>query len=431
VTATQGQQKTLQEGSLSIIVQKYGGSSVADLARIKKVAAKVVATRERGHDVVVVVSAMGDTTDELLQMARDVHRVDQPNGAAEVVAVPIKGTSDLSRRELDMLLSVGERISMALLSMAIHSLGCEAISFPGSQSGIVTNDSHSSARIIEVRPYRIQDELRRGRVVIVAGYQGTSYKKEVTTLGRGGSDMTAVALAGALGAVACEIYSDVDGVFTGDPRVVLDARRLDSISAEEMLELSRHGAAGLHDEAVSYAKRHQIALHARSTHDPDSRGTEVRPDGWPDELLAAAAIVPCAVAALARIVSVSIKTAELVPAMKCVDRVFAGCGVLSLDAVGDTATLLLDPTNCPDVEAARETLAGVVGAAGLDTARGCVTLVGHDIGRTTQWPMAVRDCLNAGGLSHYDLRVREHSIRVLLPGEDCPLALNLCHRLIP
>ena len=186
---------------MSIVVQKYGGSSVADVGKLRYVAERVMQTARRGHQVVVVVSAMGDTTDELLAMAKQL----SPNP---------------ERRELDMLLSAGERISMALLSMAIRELGGDAISFTGSQSGIITNDRHVDARIIEVRPFRVQDELARGRIVVVAGYQGVSYKREVTTLGRGGSDTTAVAMAAALDAEYCEICSDVDGVYSADPRVV-------------------------------------------------------------------------------------------------------------------------------------------------------------------------------------------------------------------
>src|SRR6188508_1141946 len=208
---------------MSIVVQKYGGSSVADIGKLKRVAARVVATARAGHRVCVVVSAMGDTTDELIGLARQI------SGAPP-------------RRELDMLLSCGERISMALLSMAIAELGEEAISFTGSQSGIMTNDRHSGARIIEVRPVRLLDELERGRVVIVAGFQGVSYKREITTLGRGGSDTTAVALAAALGAECCEICSDVDGIYTADPRVVDAAQLLESISHDEMLELAAQGA---------------------------------------------------------------------------------------------------------------------------------------------------------------------------------------------
>jgi aspartate kinase len=230
---------------LPIVVQKYGGSSVADVERILKVADQVAATRAAGKDAVVVVSAMGDTTDELLALARRI--TDRP-----------------ARRELDLLLSAGERISMALLSLALNDRGVPAVSFTGSQSGIITNDAHTNARIVEVRPFRVQDELERGRVVIVAGYQGVSYKKDVTTLGRGGSDTTAVALAAALDAEACEIYSDVEGVYSADPRLVPQARRLTELSYEEMQELAEAGARVLNAQAVEFAKARGIAIYARS-----------------------------------------------------------------------------------------------------------------------------------------------------------------------
>jgi aspartate kinase len=230
----------------SIVVQKYGGSSVANPEKIRAVAARIARTRAEGHAVVVVVSAMGDTTDELLSLARQV-------------------TEKPDRRELDMLLTAGERISMALLSLALNDLGVQAISFTGSQSGIITNDSHANARIVEVRPYRIQDELERGKVVIVAGYQGVSYRKEVTTLGRGGSDTTAVALAAALGAAWCEICSDVDGVYTADPRVVPSPRKLADLSYEEMQALAESGARVLNAQAVEFAKQKGIAIYAKST----------------------------------------------------------------------------------------------------------------------------------------------------------------------
>jgi aspartate kinase len=232
---------------VSIVVQKFGGSSVADVDKIQKVADRVAATKASGKDVVVVVSAMGDTTDELLELARRV-------------------SENPARRELDMLLSAGERISMALLSMALNARDVPAVSFTGSQSGIITNDAHTNARIVEVRPYRVQDELARGKVVIVAGYQGVSYKKEVTTLGRGGSDTTAVALAAALDAEACEIYSDVEGIYSADPRIVPDARRLGELSYEEMQELAEAGAKVLNAQAVEFAKERGIALFARSSH---------------------------------------------------------------------------------------------------------------------------------------------------------------------
>ncbi len=220
-------------------------------------------TRRAGHDVVVVVSAMGDTTDELLALAKKV----SPNP---------------DRRELDMLLSAGERIAMALLSMAIRERGGDAISFTGSQSGIITNDRHVDARIIEVRPFRVQDELARGRVVVIAGYQGVSYRREVTTLGRGGSDTTAVAMAAALGAEYCEIRSDVDGVYSADPRVVPAARRIGTLSYEETQELAESGAKVLNAQAVEFAKEKGIAIYARATAsplpgaDPAADGTVVR-----------------------------------------------------------------------------------------------------------------------------------------------------------
>jgi len=248
---------------MSVIVQKYGGSSVADVRKLKAVAARVMQTRAQGHDVVVVVSAMGDTTDELLTLAKQV-------------------SANPDRRELDMLLSAGERISMALLSMAIRELGGNAISFTGSQSGIITNDRHVDARIIEVRPFRIQDELARGRIVVVAGYQGVSYRREVTTLGRGGSDTTAVALAAALDAEFCEICSDVDGVYSADPRVVPGAKRIGMLSYEETQEMAEAGAKVLNAQAVEFAKNKGIAIYARATQgplpgpDPSSDGTVVR-----------------------------------------------------------------------------------------------------------------------------------------------------------
>src|SRR5437773_2009173 len=208
---------------MSVVVQKYGGSSVADVRRMKQVADRVMRTRREGHDLVVVVSAMGDTTDDLLGLAKQV----SPNP---------------DRRELDMLLTAGERISMALLSMAIRELGGNAISFTGSQSGIITNDRHVDARIIEVRPYRVQDELARGKIVVVAGFQGVSYRREVTTLSRGGSDTTAVAMSAALGAEYCEICSDVDGIYSADPRGVPEARRIGTLSYEETQEMAEPGA---------------------------------------------------------------------------------------------------------------------------------------------------------------------------------------------
>lgn len=231
---------------MPVIVQKYGGSSVADPDRIKGVAARIIETRKQGYDVVVVVSAMGKTTDSLLALARQV-------------------SPDPGRRELDMLLSVGERISVSLLSMAINDLGYSAISFTGSQSGIITDNSHINARIIEVRPVRLLEALAEGKIVIVAGYQGVSRQKEITTLGRGGTDTSAIALAAALDAEYCEICSDVDGVYSADPREIPHATRINELNYGEMLDLSLAGAKVLNADAVDYARRHGIIIHAPAT----------------------------------------------------------------------------------------------------------------------------------------------------------------------
>jgi len=232
---------------VGLVVQKYGGSSVADADCIKRVAKRIIDTKRAGNDVVVVVSAMGDTTDELIDLAQQVSPL--PEG-----------------RELDMLLTAGERISMALLAMAIGTLGFEARSFTGSQAGVITDRSHGRARIIDVTPGRIRSALDEGAIAIVAGFQGVSQDtKDITTLGRGGSDTTAVALAAALDAEVCEIYTDVDGVFTADPRLVPAARKLDAVRYEEMLELAASGAKILHLRCVEYARRFDVPIHVRSS----------------------------------------------------------------------------------------------------------------------------------------------------------------------
>jgi len=320
---------------MSIVVQKYGGSSVADVTRIRKVAERVMRTRHEGHDVVVVVSAMGDTTDELLALAKQV----SPNP---------------SRRELDMLLTSGERIAMALLSMAIRELGGDAISFTGSQSGIITNDRHVDARIIEVRPFRVQDELARGKIVVIAGYQGVSYRREVTTLGRGGSDTTAVAMAAALGAEYCEICSDVDGVYTADPRVVPAARRIGTLTYEETQELAESGAKVLNAQAVEFAKETGIAIYARATAsplpgaDPSADGTVVR--RYPPRL-------PGTVAGVAseRDVLVLEATGPSTPLLALLDS--HEVSGKQLHQIGDRLTLVISRENLHEEARVREALA--------------------------------------------------------------------------
>ncbi|MGV9413729.1 aspartate kinase [Nocardia sp. NPDC003693] len=239
---------------MALVVQKYGGSSVATAERIRRVAERIIETKKQGHDVVVVCSAMGDTTDELLDLAQ------------QVAPAP-------PAREMDMLLTSGERISNALVAMAIHSLGAEARSFTGSQAGVITTGAHGNAKIIDVAPGRVQDALAEGTIVLVAGFQGVSQdSKDVTTLGRGGSDTTAVALAAALNADVCEIYTDVDGVFSADPRVVSDAQKLDTVSYEEMLEMAACGSKVLMLRCVEYARRYNVPVHVRSSY-TDKTGT--------------------------------------------------------------------------------------------------------------------------------------------------------------
>ena len=241
---------------MSIIVQKYGGTSVSDIDRIRAVGERVIAARRAGHEVVVVVSAMGHSTDELLAMAHRLTPMPNP-------------------RELDLLLTAGERIAMSLLAIAVNSAGFPAASYTGSQAGIITDTRHGRARIIDIRPGRIREALDRGAVVIVAGFQGVSTAYDVTTLGRGGSDTTAVALAAALGAHACEIYTDVSGVYTADPRIVPPARKLHAVSYEEMLEMAASGARVLQLRAVEYARGSGVMLHVRSSFSEED-GTWIR-----------------------------------------------------------------------------------------------------------------------------------------------------------
>jgi aspartate kinase len=242
---------------MPIVVQKYGGTSVDGVERLRVVADRVVRAREAGNDVIVVVSAMGRTTDDLARMAKDIAPVPDP-------------------REMDMLLTAGERIAMALLGIAINARGCSAASYTGSQAGIITDTAHGQARIIEIRPKRILEALEAGNVVIVAGFQGLSSAYEITTLGRGGSDLTAVAMAAAVGADVCEIYTDVGGVMTADPRVVPDARLIERIGYDDMLELAAAGARVLQSRSVELARRSGLRLHVRSSFDDEAPGTWVQ-----------------------------------------------------------------------------------------------------------------------------------------------------------
>lgn len=345
---------------MAIIVQKYGGSSVATTDRITAIAARVCQRKREGNDLVVVVSAMGDATDELLEKANEV-------------------ASSPDRRELDMLLSVGERITMSLLAMAIREHGEEAVSLTGSQSGIITTASHTNARIMEVRPFRVQDELEAGRIVIVAGYQGVSYKRDVTTLGRGGSDTTAVALAAALSAEACEIYSDVDGVFTADPRVAPAARNLPAIGYAEMQELAEAGAKVLCAQAVEFAKQRGIAIYAKKT-GATTPGTVVRTNapvapsgvrGVAHELRVASIVADTTVAQARRVLdglyAIAANPKQQTLAVRPDGRAAFSC-VLGMDDFSVGARTLVTELLGPDA---------------LSTERGAVSLVGEGITKSS------------------------------------------------
>jgi aspartate kinase len=335
-----------------IVVQKYGGSSVADVDKIRLVAARVARTKAAGKKVVVVVSAMGKTTNALIDKAKQV-------------------SPSPSRRELDMLLTCGEREAMALLAMAVSEQGLESISFTGSQAGIMTNDRHSGARILEVRPFRIEDELDRGKVVIVAGFQGVSYKREVTTLGRGGSDTTAVALAAALRADYCEICSDVDGVYTADPRVVGAAELLTAISHDEMLELAAQGAKVLHDASVEFARKSGIALYARATN-KDGGGTRI--DWSPERERQVAAVT--GQAALVRLRASGGAAVE--NALQILEA--ASIPLTHLDLEGKELRAWFTTADVPDWAAVKTKLETVLGSNLELGEEGAVTMVGHGIG---------------------------------------------------
>ena len=403
-----------------IVVQKYGGSSVAGPDKIRAVAERIMRTHAAGYGVCVVVSAMGDTTDELLASARQLSR-------------------NPARRELDMLLSAGERISMALLSIAIRELGGDAISFTGSQSGIITNDRHSDARIIEVRPFRVQDELARGKIVVVAGYQGVSYKKEVTTLGRGGSDTTAVAMAAALGARWCEICSDVDGVYSADPRVVPAAQRLGELSYEETQEMAEAGARVLNAQAVEFAKEKNIAIYARATTqvpplDPDAAidGTVVRQFAprWPGSVAAVVSERDIFV-----LHAEAVTTLDVLAWMEargiCGKQLHATSFKQPGDSasVGDTLSVVLSRENLhEEPDALRRGLEEFCGfRASLFDSLGAVSAIGAGINSTYRNVLTGMACLRSAEIVARGLATSSFRITWLVPREQLDAAVRALH----
>jgi aspartate kinase len=396
---------------MRIVVQKYGGSSVETPEKIQAVAQKIVETQQRGAAVVVVVSAMGGTTNNLLSLVQ------------EVTPLP-------NHRELDMLLSAGERIAMALLSMAVQAHGAEAISLTGPQAGILTNDVHTNASINQVYPWRIQQELARGKIVIVAGFQGRGCHGEITTLGRGGSDTTAVALAAALGAKRCEIYSDVAGVYTVDPRIVPTAQPLDEISYEEMLELARQGAGVLNAEAVSFASQQQVEIVARSTFG-GSGGTHIRSAERLQRVSDVGARVTGVAGrqALARVVLGEQHTQQ----QAVLSKALTGCEVLFQEtqpgADQNRTELLVSCENLPDSSVLAQQLhLAFSGRVSVATGLGSVAAVGLGLGNQPIMSQVVQHILQEEGLSPIKCFTTPAAVIGVIPEKHVEAGLHVLHQ---
>jgi aspartate kinase len=398
---------------MGLVVQKYGGSSVSDAERIKRVAERIVATKKDGHDVCVVVSAMGDTTDELLELAQQVSPL--PPG-----------------RELDMLLTAGERISMALLAMAIQNLGASARSFTGSQAGVITDSVHGRARIIDVTPGRISDALGKGHIAIVAGFQGVSQDtKDITTLGRGGSDTTAVALAAALSADVCEIYSDVDGVYSADPRIVPDARHLPTVSYEEMLELAASGAKILHLRCVEYARRYGVPLVVRSSFS-SKPGTRIQEE--PDvEAAIISGVAHDLSEARVTVVGVPDKPGEAARIFRAVADAEVNIDMIVQNVSGATDRTDISFTlPKADLATAMTALAKVQGQVGFeqllsDELIGKVSLVGAGMKSHPGVTATFFEALSTAGINAEAISTSEIRISVVCRDTDVPAAVKAVH----
>ena len=397
---------------MGLVVQKYGGSSVSDAERIKRVAERIVATRKAGHDVCVVVSAMGDTTDELLELAHQVSPL--PPG-----------------RELDMLLTAGERISMALLAMAIQSLGLSARSFTGSQAGVITDSTHGKARIIDVTPGRISEALGAGHIAIVAGFQGVSQSsKDITTLGRGGSDTTAVALAAALGAEMCEIYTDVDGVYSADPRLVPQARHLATVSYEEMLELAACGAKILHLRCVEYARRYGVKLVVRSSFS-SKPGTII--SGGPVEAAIISGVAHDLSEARVTVVGVPDKPGEAAAIFRAVADAEVNIDMIVQNVSGGTdrtdISFTLPKSDLKAAVPALAKLQSVVGFESLlsDEHIGKVSLIGAGMKSHPGVTATFFEALAGTGINAEAISTSEIRISVVCRDTDVPAAVQAVH----
>jgi aspartate kinase len=396
---------------MTCIVQKYGGSSVADVDKLRQIADLIALVRRQENQVAVVVSAMGKTTDNLLTMAREL-------------------SPKPPRREMDMLLSTGERITMALLCMALNETGIEAVSLTGSQAGIITNDRHNDAQVIEVRPFRVQDELAKGKVVIIGGFQGVSYKRDITTLGRGGSDTSAVALAAALDADRCEIYSDVDGVYSTDPGLVPDARHLPEISYPVMQEMSTAGAKVLNASAVQFAKQKNIALYARSTFEP-GRETVIRKLS-PGSIVGVQAVVREEHIERVRMSGKAVR-----------ERFQEVIRFLESEQVGIKEVNLSQATSGKDLSKAsfvvpaahiyawkdiKNNLQAKFGSdLAFDTDLAALSLIGEGLNRDSQTLIQTLNLMDNAGISVNGLTTTSFRISLLVPRELVNKAVQICH----
>ena len=400
---------------MPIVVQKYGGTSVGDTDRISVIADRIVRAREQGQDVVVVVSAMGRTTDDLLEKASDITSTPEP-------------------RELDMLLTAGERIAMSLVAIAVNARGCRAASYTGSQAGIITDTQHGKARIVEIRPQRIKESLDAGNVVILAGFQGLSTEYDITTLGRGGSDTTAVAMAAALGAEVCEIYTDVDGVFTADPRTHPEARKIDRISYEEMLELAAAGARVLQLRCVEYARRHGVRIHVRN-----SLGEQ--PGTWVDEEESTAMLESALIRGVALDVEEAKVTLDEVPdrpgIAAAIFKAVAAEGIhvdmivqnISHDGRTDLS-FTIPRADVPRVNAVLEGIVADVGALRFETddAIAKLSLVGAGIKSNPGVAADMFDALAAEGINIEMISTSSIRISCVIRAEDGERAVRAVHQ---
>jgi aspartate kinase len=396
---------------MTCIVQKYGGSSVADVDKLRKIARLIADIKGQNIDIAVVVSAMGKTTDELMLMAWEI-------------------SPKPPRREMDMLLSTGERITMSLLCMALHELRLDAVSLTGSQAGIITNDRHNDAQVVEVRPFRVQDEMAKGKVVIIGGFQGVSYKRDITTLGRGGSDTTAVALAAALDAERCEIYSDVDGVYSADPSMVAEARHLPEISYPVMQEMSMAGAKVLHAHAVQFAKEKNIAIYARSTFKP-GRETVIRRLS-PGTIIGVQTVVSEKQVERIRLRGADARALfkQAVEYLESEQVPIKEVNVTEITAVADQskASFVVSTQNIFGWEQIKAALINKIGAGiDFDTDLAALSLIGEGLNRNNLTLLEVFDLLASNGIPVLGITTTSFRISLLVPRNQIEKSAQLSH----